>query len=176
MILRLLSALLLLSCLSCASSDLRVQREEVYLNYTVQQDGENLASIARRFTGSAANWKALLHYNEGLDAYALKRGDVVRIPAHLMVGERPPRPQPIPLPPAPEAAPMPPELAPQTAVSPAPAGRPLPTAGGDQGARPTRPEEPTRPVLTQPGGAGRPADEEQRRKLRDELLDEILRE
>jgi len=169
MIVRLFCAALILTCGSCATSDLRVQREETYLNYTVEREGENLATVARRFTGSAANWKALIPYNPGVDAYRLRPGEVVRIPAHLMLGEQVPRTHG-----APREQAGPGNAAPPAAEQSAPAKpQPTPTPAPAAEQR-NQPGQAPAPALGEPGAGA--ADQERRKVLRDRLLDEILQE
>jgi hypothetical protein len=62
-----------------------VQKQDLYYTYTVEKDGETLASVARRLTGSAANWHLLAKLNQNLSSYRLKKGDKITISEGLLV-------------------------------------------------------------------------------------------
>lgn len=151
--LRLAASILVVCILASCASETAPRRlkggREPYLNYVVQRDGENLATISRRYTGSASNWKELLKYNPNLNAYDLRAGETVHIPAHLMTTD----PQAVP---------------PRRSKS----------RGDEHPAKDAETKRPTpaptaapTPVQVEP-----PAQTEQRKQLRDKLLDEILKE
>jgi hypothetical protein len=59
------------------------------VEHVIQYPGETLALIAQWYTGSTANWTAILEYNEDLRPTALRLGQVVRIPAGMVDREEP---------------------------------------------------------------------------------------
>lgn len=59
------------------------------LEHVIQYPGENLALIAQWYTGKFANWPAILEVNPGVVPTALRLGQVIFIPRHLMIRDEP---------------------------------------------------------------------------------------
>ena len=55
-----------------------------YFAYTVQQAGESLAEISRRFTGDSNNWKAIAQANPDVDPKYLLVGNEIYIPSEFL--------------------------------------------------------------------------------------------
>lgn len=51
--------------------------------------GETLGSIAKWYTGSLDNWRAILKHNPGLDEKRIRIGQVIKIPKTLMIKTQP---------------------------------------------------------------------------------------
>jgi hypothetical protein len=66
--------------------------KRAYLQHTVQWPGESLSIIAKWYTGSLDNWRALLNANPQLDPKRITIGSKIRIPEELLQ-TRDPMPQ-----------------------------------------------------------------------------------
>jgi nucleoid-associated protein YgaU len=55
-----------------------------YFAYTVQQSGESLTEISRRYTGDSNNWKAIAQANPDIDPQYLLVGNEIYIPSKLL--------------------------------------------------------------------------------------------
>jgi hypothetical protein len=60
-----------------------------YFAYTVKQDGEKMADIAKWYTGDSGNWKALVTANPKLDPDHLQAGHEIYIPPSLLKTRKP---------------------------------------------------------------------------------------
>lgn len=60
-----------------------------YFAYTVQQPGESLAEISRKYTGDSNNWKAIAHANPDIDPKYLLVGNEIYIPSKLLKTQAP---------------------------------------------------------------------------------------
>ena len=60
-----------------------------YFAYTVQQPGESLAEISRRYTGDSKNWKAIAQANPDIDPKYLLVGNEIYIPSKLLKTQAP---------------------------------------------------------------------------------------
>ena len=63
--------------------------EVKYLNHKIKWPGENLALIARWYTGSANNWVRLVEANPGIEPRRIKIGDSILIPEDLLKTREP---------------------------------------------------------------------------------------
>ena len=60
-----------------------------YFAYTVQQPGESLAEISRRYTGDSNNWKAIAQANPDIDPKYLLVGNEIYIPSKFLKSQAP---------------------------------------------------------------------------------------
>jgi hypothetical protein len=60
-----------------------------YFAHTVKQNGEKMEVIARWYTGSAANWKAIAKANPKLKPDRLRAGNEIYIPSKLLKTRKP---------------------------------------------------------------------------------------
>ena len=66
-----------------------VAQEPSYFEHTVRWPGENLALIAKWYTGDHKNWSVLAKENPGINPSAIRIGDVIKIPRNLMTNTDP---------------------------------------------------------------------------------------
>ena len=59
------------------------------VEHTVKFPGETLGLISRWYTGKSSNWEAILSVNPGLDPRRINLGNVILIPAELVVKDSP---------------------------------------------------------------------------------------
>lgn len=59
------------------------------LEHVIRYTGENLALISQWYTGRSANWPAILEANPGTVPTALRLGQVILIPKHLVIRDEP---------------------------------------------------------------------------------------
>ena len=59
------------------------------VEHLISYPGETLSIIARWYTGDAQNWTAIREANPGLDERKLRMGDVVIVPAGLVIKREP---------------------------------------------------------------------------------------
>ena len=59
------------------------------VEHTVQYPGETLGLISRWYTGKSSNWEAILSMNPGMDPRRINLGNVILIPAELVVKDSP---------------------------------------------------------------------------------------
>lgn len=59
------------------------------LEHVIRYAGENLALISQWYTGRSANWPAILDANPGAVPTALRLGQVILIPRHLVIRDEP---------------------------------------------------------------------------------------
>ena len=62
---------------------------QAYLEHTVKYPGETLGVISKWYTGTAANWRAILAFNPAMKATRIRLGDIVRIPRSLVIRDSP---------------------------------------------------------------------------------------
>ena len=74
---------------ACASTYTGSRDRQEYFTHIVGRQGETLSSIARWYTGSSSNWEFLLRHNPGLDPQRMQVGEVVRIPKGWLVTTKP---------------------------------------------------------------------------------------
>ncbi len=79
---------ILLSVAACAKKAPPPQ-EPSYHTHTVSAQGETLAIIASWYTGDSQNWKAIADATPGLKPNKMRIGDVVNIPAQLVIKHEP---------------------------------------------------------------------------------------
>ena len=60
-----------------------------YLEHVVKYPGETLGEISKWYTGTAANWRAILAFNPAMKATRIRLGDIVRIPRSLVIRDSP---------------------------------------------------------------------------------------
>ena len=60
-----------------------------YIEHTVKYPGETLGVISKWYTGTAANWRAILAFNPAMKATRIRLGDRVRIPRSLVIRDSP---------------------------------------------------------------------------------------
>jgi LysM repeat protein len=60
-----------------------------YFEHQVKWSGETLSLIARWYTGSYGNWKAIAEVNPGLDPNRIAVGDSINIPPEMMKTKKP---------------------------------------------------------------------------------------
>jgi hypothetical protein len=87
----LLMSLVFLSCADFySSSKVEPENQPVsYYEHKVQFPGETLSIIASWYTGRADNWPRIRDANPGLRPEAMRIGQFVYIPRHLVVNDRP---------------------------------------------------------------------------------------
>jgi LysM repeat protein len=67
-----------------------VEPEQIsYFKHRVKWSGETLSLIARWYTGSYGNWKAIAQANPGLDPNRIAVGDTIKIPPQMMKTKKP---------------------------------------------------------------------------------------
>ncbi|MGD9174865.1 MAG: LysM domain-containing protein, partial [Desulfobacterales bacterium] len=64
-----------------------------YFAHTVSKTDENLSDIAKWYTGSASNKKAIVAANPDIDPDFLLIGNEIYIPSHLLITDRPLNPK-----------------------------------------------------------------------------------
>jgi hypothetical protein len=62
------------------------------LTHTVAHAGETLGTISAWYTGTPSNWQKIAAANGGLDARHIRVGQVIVIPANLVIRREPMRP------------------------------------------------------------------------------------
>ena len=163
---------------ACSSTSTTQRDKQEYFYHTVGQQGETLSAISRWYTGASSNWQFLLRHNPDLDPQRMQVGDQVRIPKGWLVTTKPmpyyTQQRPVIKRPVPDAvgtgvdyggAP-PADQGQAEPVNPAPAGR-------NEWA--IEPSSPSAPVIRSPQtGGGDPEVEERRKRIRDQLLDDML--
>ena len=60
-----------------------------YFEHRVQWHGETLSLIAKWYTGSYGNWKAIAQANPGLNPNRIALGDIINIPPKMMKTKKP---------------------------------------------------------------------------------------
>lgn len=80
--------LLITGCTSPSRS--QKPKSDQYIYHKVSEEGQTLASISRRYTGTAEHWRTILDHNPGLDVYRIQVGQSIKIPKYLAESKRSP--------------------------------------------------------------------------------------
>jgi len=136
--------LLVLVCGSCTFLNKLMDWDKDFYVHQVKWEGETLSLLAKWYTGSPDNWKAIAKANPALDPNRIGIGNEIRIPADLLTTRNP----------------MPKSFLagfgmekkarspiPETMVGPEPAGVPVPAVTGE---KPVLPEKEPLPITSTP--------------------------
>jgi hypothetical protein len=75
---------------SSKDAEAAVERKRInYFEHRVKWHGETLSLIARWYTGSYGNWKAIAEANPGLDPNRIAVGDTIKISPQMMKTKKP---------------------------------------------------------------------------------------
>lgn len=75
---------------SSEDEETSVEPEQVnYFEHRVKWSGETLSLIAKWYTGSYGNWKAIAQANPGLNPNRIAVGDTIKIPPEMMKTQKP---------------------------------------------------------------------------------------
>jgi len=81
--------LLALVCSNCTFVNKLIDRDKDFYVHQVKWEGETLSIVAKWYTGSLNNWKAIAKVNPALDPNRIVIGSDIRIPADLLITRKP---------------------------------------------------------------------------------------
>jgi len=84
-----IGVLLVLVCGSCTFVNKMIHRDKEFYVHPVKWEGETLSILAKWYTGSLDNWKAIAKVNPVLDPNRIIIGNEIRIPTSLLITRNP---------------------------------------------------------------------------------------